>query len=273
MVLPFQEEVVNDKEYSKRNFLSPNFIGYLNTYGKVLDYDNPLGAGGHDCDMTTKFFERYFEMPMYDQYIQQFDGISVVNYESQRTIAKENFEFLKKIISDRKPYCFPSFADENAKIKLREDLYEFFYNCYHAETFMDGFGQNCMILNEVEFHEKCKKGNVIDSESDYYWYRKRVMLDWYKSVIVQYIHYHLIDRCEKGITTSNLRPYETFYNYLLNDFKIHQIPCMTFDPEKKKYVQYSQNEFLIPDSEIRLREEIKSIKRLVPLEERSRFYR
>ena len=65
-----------------------------------MDYDNPLGAGGHDCDMTTKFFERYFEMPMYDQYIQQFDGISVVNYESQRTIAKENFNSLEFEVID-----------------------------------------------------------------------------------------------------------------------------------------------------------------------------
>lgn len=62
------------------------------------------------------------------------------------------------------------------------------------------------------------------------------------------MHYHLIERCEKGITTNNLRPNETFYKYLLNDFTIHQIPRMVYDNTKKMYIPYEQNSFLIPNS-------------------------
>lgn len=76
---------------------------------------------------------------------------------------------------------------------------------------------------------------------DYHWYKKSVMLDWYKTVIVQYMYYHLIERCKKGITTCCVKLNETFYNYFFNDFVIHQIPRMIFDNDKKMYVPYKQS--------------------------------
>ena len=66
------------------------------------------------------------------------------------------------------------------------------------------------------------------------------------------------------ITTSSFKIYETFYNYLLNDFTIYQVPKMIYDGDKKMYVMHKQNEFFIPDNELRLKEEIQSIKKLVP---------
>lgn len=273
MTLPFQEKIVNDTEYSKYNFLHPNFIGYLNSYGGVLDYQNPLGIGGHNRDRTTTFFERYFRMPMHDSWLQQSEGINVVDLEWEKIMAQQNYEFFKKQVENNVELTRKYGKTNNVNSRLRYDLDFFFYNCYQAQTFMDGFGQNCMILNEPEFYEKYRKGKNRDFDYTYHWYKKEIMLDWYKTVIVQYMNYHLIERCKKGITTCNVRPYETFYNYLLNDFEIHQIPCMIFDNEKKMYVPYSQNEFLVSDSELRLKEEIQAIKRLVPLRERSKYYR
>ncbi len=148
-----------------------------------------------------------------------------------------------------------------------------------------------MILNESEFYKKYCEGNKryqqLPDESlekyqerysrlfnhDYYWYKKRTMLDWYKTVIVQYMHYHLVERCSRGITTSDVHPNETFYNYLLNDYEVHQIPRMIYDSSKKMYVPYIQSPFLIPDSEKRLAEEIKAIKKRTLRAERERYYR
>lgn len=289
MTLPFEEEVVNDLEYSKYNFEHPQFIGYLNPYGDIIEYSSPLGFGGHDGNKLTNYFEYYFRMPSHDLFEQQFENKNVINLEIEKKYCQDGIQYFKKCIEDYKEYRYM----EDPYFKFQKDLDIFFYHCYQSDTFMDGFGKNCMSLNQSEFYEQFCKNNVWyqegknDTETedeykermrrnieyDYHWYRKRLMLDWYKTVIVQYMHYHLIERCERGITTSNVRPYETFYNYLLNDFTIHQIPCMVYDRNQKKYVEYSQNPFLIPDSELRLKEEIVAIKKLVPRKDRVKYYR
>ena len=71
MILPFKQQIVNDQHYSKENFIWPNFIGYLSPTGEPIEYSNPLGLGGHDCDRTTLFFETYFRMPENEIWLQQ----------------------------------------------------------------------------------------------------------------------------------------------------------------------------------------------------------
>ena len=48
---------------------------------------------------------------------------------------------------------------------------------------------------------------------------------------------------------------------------------MIYDDKNKKYVEVIPNDFLISDSELRLKEEINSIKRLVKKEDRYKYYR
>ena len=289
MILPYDERIVNSGEYTKYNFEHPRFIGYLNEKGQPLDYSCPLGLGGHDNNKLTAFFFFFFRMPSYNYWIQYTEGKNVINTHVEQEIAKEMIEYFRKRIQNRKVY--DNWLNEDVNSRFNYDLEVFFYNCYQGGTFMDGFGQNCMILNEEEYYEKYCEGrplylrkiNETEKEYnerknrffryDYHWYKKNLMLDWYKTVIVQYMHYHLIERCQKGITTSTLRPYETFYNYLLNGFTIHQIPIMIYDSEKNQYICYKQNPLLIPDSEIRLKDEIESIIRLVKEEDRYKYYR
>lgn len=295
MTLPFEEKIVNDKEYSKYNFEHPQFIGYLTKDGDVLDYSNPLGIGGHNNDRFTTYFETYFRMPTNDLWIQQDKGIDTINLKEEKWYAKERGRLFKERIEENsdlaREYGSIKYHPYNKNLRFQNDLDIFFYNCYQADTFMDGFGQNCMSLNSSEFYRKfCKGRDSYQRKSDeteeqyrerhkrffeynYHWYKKNLMLDWYKTVIVQYMHYHLVERCQKGITTCDLKPYETFYNYLLNDFTIHQIPRMIYDDTSKMYVLYKQNKFLVSDSELRLKEEIQSIKKLVPPKERSNYYR
>lgn len=291
MTLSFNEEIVNDKEYSKYNFEHPRFIGYLNEYGEALDYSRPLGFGGHDDNKLTTYFEYYFRMPTHDPWIQQSEGKDGIDLEDEQWYAQDNIEYFKERL-EHSAYLVREYGvTDNPYAKFEDDLNRFFYNCYQANTFMEGFGQNCISLNESEYYQRFCKGRELYQrksneteeqycerherffEYDYHWYKKNLMLDWYKIVIVQYMHYHLVERCKKGITTCNLKPYETFYNYLLNDFTIHQIPCMIYDNTKKMYIPYEQNQFLVPDSELRLKEEIQAIKKLVPLSERQRYYR
>ncbi len=291
MTLPFDEKVVNNCEYSKYNFEHPNFIGYLNKYGEVLDYSNPLGIGGHNDNKLTTYFEYYFRMPTNDPWIQQFEDKNVINLEIEQWYARNRRTTFKEKIEHSADLAKKYGTTKDPYTKFQNDLDIFFYNCYQSDTFMDGFGQNCMSLNKPEFYYFfCKNRKIYekgDDETeeqynerhkrffnyDYHWYLKYLMLDWYKTVTVQYMKYHLIERCKKGITTCDSRPNETFFNYLLNDYTIHQISPMIYDDKRKMHIEYKQNPFLVPDSELRLKEEIQAIKKLVPLNERSKYYR
>ena len=287
MILPFNHQIVNDQNYSKENFIWPNFIGYLSPTGKPIEYSNPLGLGGHDCDRTTLFFETYFRMTENEIWLQQLEGINSIDYEHEKDLSKYYRSFFQKRKNDTIEQYKKYGKSKNPRTIFMDDMETFFLNCFQAETFNDGFNQNTQILNQAEYNDLYLKDKIQQYKdkgysdetirriisSEYTWYKKRLMLDWYKTVIVQYMHYHLIERCNKGITTSDPKPYETFYNYLLNDFNIHQIPRMIYDNERKMYIPYTRNEFFIPERELILKEEIESIKKLVPPNERYKYYR
>lgn len=292
MTLPIDYRVLgNAVDYDEFNFRSAPFIGYINKYGQALDYSMPLGYGGHEGNRYSNVFLGYFDMPTNDD---PEDRIGLLAKRERLMHYKDNLEDLKSWIDyvseetekqDPVEKEYSKFLMENPESRFLYDLMVFFVNCYSANTLMDGFGQSFKAMNEKEyraFREECLTDEMIDKLYDKYWaysgdeyglYLVSLKLDWFKSVIVQYMHYHLVERCGRGITTSDLKPYETFYNYLLNDFTIHQIPRMMYDKDKKMYVSYEPKEYMLPDSELRLKEEIDAIKKFVPLEKRSKYYR
>ncbi len=159
------------------------------------------------------------------------------------------------------------------------DIYDFLINCYSSESFFDDIGNNRNYMCKEEFYIKEYKNKKIynindwDLDIEYSLYKDGILADILKEIMIQYLGYHSVERVFKTITTSELHIYETFYNYLLNDFTIFQMPKMIFDHKKGEYIKYNSNEFFLPDSELRLRDEIQSIKRLVPIEKRIKYYR
>lgn len=99
------------------------------------------------------------------------------------------------------------------------------------------------------------------------------MLYYLNDIYVQYLGYHRVERLPKTITTSEFKIYETFYNYFLNDFNVVRIPKMIYSDDEKMYKEYRLNEFLVPESELILKDEIESIKKMVPSNERYKYYR
>lgn len=57
------------------------------------------------------------------------------------------------------------------------------------------------------------------------------------------------------------------------DYNIQTVPQRIFNTKTQKFEEYSQSDFFIPDSEIRYKDEIESIKRLVPLKDRHKYFR
>jgi len=95
-----------------------------------------------------------------------------------------------------------------------------------------------------------------------------------KDILVQACNYDSIEsQLYRSITTSKFSIYETFYDYILHDYKIYQIPKKVYDEELQRYVDYVQPEWMISDRELRLKDELESICRNVPLEERGQYVR
>ncbi len=103
------------------------------------------------------------------------------------------------------------------------------------------------------------------------WYGRDVLL---KDILVQSCDYDSIEsQLYRTITTSKFNIYETFYDYILHDYKVVQIPKKIYDEREERYLNYSQPDFMITDRELRLKQELNSICKLVPLEEREPFVR
>lgn len=95
-----------------------------------------------------------------------------------------------------------------------------------------------------------------------------------KDILVQACNYDSIEsQLYRTITTSKINIYETFYDYILHDYKIYQIPKKIYDEKLEKYVDYVQPEWMISDKEKRLKDELASICKLIPIEERKQYCR
>lgn len=283
MTLPFNEEVINDGIINICNFKYPNFVGFLNPYGIPIKFRDNFGYTGHgEAPSVQERFRVYYilkirnskwispleEYMMSDKY-QRFEK------ERYSSFFKNLNSSLKKELKHSKKQYSSSFAKEQIEV----DIYDFLLNCYSADTFFEGVGniETCMCEREF-WNQKYKNKNLYDIgdwdfEIEYKIYKDRILADVFKNVMIQYLGYHSVERVPRTITTSSFNIYETFYNYLLNDFTIFQISKMNFDFKQKKYVQQNPNEFFLSDSELRLRDEIQSIKKLVPINERAKYYR
>ena len=71
------------------------------------------------------------------------------------------------------------------------------------------------------------------------------------------------------ITTSYLNIYERFWNYLLMNWSIHQLPRYTYDEKTGIYTKQSElMDFHVSDREMELKEELEKIKAKTSLDER-----
>lgn len=217
----------------------------------------------HDMDTLIRVFNEFYNpVPFYaycdkDDVIEDLENrIKNITSKGYNDISKEQYICLKLY-----RYFLTAYKSKNTKMwKNGKDVVElkettgynpiFEYDEYSEWNFFDwdGYAQRFMAHNDI--------------------------LEILKSILVQACD---IDSLESSlpntILTSKSNIYDTFYNYLLMDFNIQVIPKKVYDPVSEKFIDYKQNEFLISDNEIRLKEEIGSIKRLVKPEDRYKYFR
>lgn len=301
MAFTFYEEVVNSGELNCDNFRHPRFIGYLNPNGEPIDYSKPFGLGGHDNNPTTDLFKQlfYIKYNKYEAKNEFFVCLESENEERERRLCKRQLKYIDDKLSNINSdinFDLKLGYKPNKFILMKRDLLQFFKNCYSNDTFTQGFGKDIRFMNRAEFYDKAfiyiarefsklyesKTNNhynqysipkYYDFEFQYQRYIDTELLNLLKEVFICYLGYHSVERIPRTITTSTFNIYETFYNYFENNFNIVQLPKMIFDSNKKMYIEHSINEFLIPDKELRLRDEIQSTKRLIHSKEKSKYYR
>lgn len=292
MIFKYNMAIVNDGKLDCQSFENCNCIGYLNKTGQLIDCSMPFGLGGHDCDSITNLFVNYFyirDRRIFENGTYVFElNKELTGAEYEKYICEEYRDALKEILKIKKEWT-DSFKKnlgsnyfQSPYNTLEQDLISFFINCYQNDSFITGFGKDYNIMNEEDFYHSTYYQNILKNNHQheinnasfiYTQYKNNMILKLFKDTVVQYLGYHSIERVPKTITTSEIKIYSTFYNYMLNDFTIVRIPKMNYDGERKMYIEHNQNDFLLPDSELRLKEEIQSIKRLVPIKDRVKYFK
>lgn len=287
MTLPFNTRIINDGSINPKDFKYANFIGFLNSVGKAIDYSKPLGLGGHDKNYITELFKVFFPLKIKESKHMSPLEIHIMSNEYLERERKQKINSLNERINKTKEKLidYNNYGWENyiTYSQLELDLYYFLLNCYSGDTFFKGLGKNVDTMCQHEFFlTQFSKRNIPnqrfdvsdqDFEFEYWYYQTKTILSVFKDVMVQYLGYHSVERLPRTITTSEFNIYETFYNYLLNDYNIVQIPKMFYDDNKKMYIEYTKNNFLVSDKELRLKDEVQAIKKLVPPEKRYQYYR
>ncbi len=260
MTLPYND--IYD-EYSKSFKVFDNgfFIDNINNKIEII---NPI-LTGHDSDKVLNLFEYWFNPD---------DRYGPYSKNEAIEILKGNIRYLANL----EYICFEDY------LKLK--LYEYFLQAYKSEnTKIRENGKDVVELFEttgywpdVEYYK---------DDNSYSWkLPERLMfadevMEILKSVLVQSCSIDTLElapskyekKLKKTILTSKFNPYETFYNFYLMDYNIQTVPQKIYNPKTQKFEEYTQNKFLIPDSEIRYKDEIDSIRRIVPLKDRHKYFR
>lgn len=189
---------------------------------------------------------------------------------------------------------------------LEYDLLKLFSKLYSNDNFFNSLGREIYADNMDSVWEKYKnmfkfkEYQELDEKYKYYFENYLViqLMSYFKDVCVQYLGYDSIERAwpigdlykvnnlysaSNGyvfspnlriITTSARNVNERFYNWLLMDWEIQKIPKKVWNEDEKKFEDESYVfDYIYIDKEEILGKEIESIKRLVPKEERYKYFR
>lgn len=178
----------------------------------------------------------------------------------------------------------------------------FFRNAYKNKNFFDTIQRKISIENPDVVKEKLKykyrNCSFIDREleSIYRDYLKRELLSYFKDICVQYLGYDSLEKFKPNgtaikvpyeyqdydfdflanprvITSSYPNINEKYYNYLLMDWSVHRLPKYYYNEKDGLYEKSDFTALYQSETEQKLEQEIQSIKKLVPLKERKKYFR
>lgn len=192
-----------------------------------------------------------------------------------------------------------SLIDQDEFDLLRYDLLKLFEKLYSKNDFFDSLGRYIYAERKetmVQKYKSLSKGDIcFYNHMDYLMVQ---LMSYIKDICVQYLGYDSIERawplgdknivnnifCASNgytfskdpriIVTSERNVNERFYNWLLMDWTIQQVPKKIWDENNKKFVDENYVlDYVHNDKEKIFGKEIDSIRRLVPKNERYKYFR
>lgn len=243
--------------------------------------------------------EKYKEMIKDDLDELIFRGY--VSYYSYKT--KPFNEFYEEIIKEKELYEEIIEKDHSTLYdKFSLDLLNFFEKAYINGDYINSIQKITRVDNEKTIRKKIiEEYNLTENDKytcDKYVEKKikKELLSTFKDICIQYVGYDALERfmpsgrkidipvneeydkffynTPRVITTSDSDIYERFYNYLLMDWEIYKVPKYIFNNETNMYELEDEtlNTFRQEKNE-EIKDEIQSIKKLVPPNERNKFFK
>lgn len=188
---------------------------------------------------------------------------------------------------------------------FQRDILKLYMKLYSKKDFFDSLGRRIYVDDEKTICEKYKgifNPGVfsIEQQQDEFYNNYLIveLMQYFKDICVLYLGYDSIERAwpiydlniinnvhsrsngyifasnPRIITTSARNINERFYNWLLMDWQIQKLTRKVWNEEKKKFEDESYVfDYVYNDKEDIFGKEIESIKRLVPKEERYKYFR
>lgn len=78
---------------------------------------------------------------------------------------------------------------------------------------------------------------------------------------------------KKTITTSKININEAFFNYLIMDFDVINLPKIIYHENENSFIQMKHNDFITTSKEKEFEEEVKLIKKYIPYNERRKYFK
>ena len=277
------------------------YIGYITPDGNLINYNKPFGESGHDgweniiSNTFLKYVSYIIKTDELEEYIVRGMGF-ILNENTQ-----EFSEFLEEMEIDlRYP---PSYDDTYGQFRYQFLL--FFKKVYANKNFFEAIGKKIEVMSEEEFMCQNSWIDPYDfTKKHYVLYLKQSLMQYFKDIAVSYLGYDAIERFQPNgelinipydpreyprynryadsyfyrtpriITTSYNNINERFYNYLLMEWSIHKIPKYVWNDNLLRFEQEpTYVQFLQSEKEKILGEEINSIKKLVLLKDRYKYFR
>lgn len=176
----------------------------------------------------------------------------------------------------------------------------FFRNAYRDQRFFDAIGRKITVENpdivKENINREFKGCELSDRELNQLYYLETVetLLSYLKDICVQYLGYDSLEMVQPNstrivlpkkyddfdflgtpriITSTYPNINERYFNYFLMDWEIYRVPRYLYDSETGLYTKRVLSMFYQSTKEEELAQEIQSIKKLVPLQERPKYFR
>ena len=299
MTIQFEEEKITSKEIITRK----PYVGYFSPAGELIE----LGEDNHK-DLNSSIENTFLSFITFvtdEELLNEYRGINDIfmreyNYSYEyNTLDIESF--LSKL-NNHINYIKNSNNSNNSNNylvqQLEYKLMQFFLKAYKNKSFFDTIGKKIVVENRDTVRNTIK--SKIPNIDDYslqtlsFNHLKKELLSYFKDICVEYLGYDSIERFDlngelikipesnhdyflenpRVITSSYPNINERFFNYLIMGWHIRRVSRFRYNEITEKFEEEdSSSIYYQSDSEEILAEEIRSIKRKVPIKERYKYFR